>query len=229
MQRTATIWFRLAALSWLLVATVSASAHAPYANHVATLKPSDNVELKLYKSYIDGIFFTDPVKLEVRDPSDFILLETDFGRDIVLFCPDVARCVVFRYDGSFPLVPEDIWWLRGPKLEKTESFGLTALGVMVPLWEHRLGYFVALGLFFLPYIVFRRFTIPSSGILRLFAQVTTAVLSVFFLLLWLYAVVALSYLSLPLLAALIAVAIAFSCWFRRRGLISASSGCPQAD
>jgi hypothetical protein len=101
-----------------------------------------------------------------------------------------------------PVVPEDVWWLEGSEVRKAQSVLLTLAGVVVPLWDHWLGYLVTLGFLWVPLVALR----------RAWARPTTAVNGVLLVVvglsasgIWLaclYVVVLLSYLSLPLVAAL---------------------------
>jgi hypothetical protein len=101
-----------------------------------------------------------------------------------------------------PIVPEDVWWLEGSRLRKPESVYLYALGVVVPLWDHWLGYLVALAFLYLPLLALRRAwarpTTARNGLIV--AAVGLSAAGVW--LIWLYVVVLLSHLSLPLLVVL---------------------------
>jgi hypothetical protein len=181
---------------------VAASAHEPYEMPAAVLVDSSGERFNVVKRYTDGIVFTDPVRLVVRNAQGATVAETDAGRDISLLCPTERRCVAFRYDGLMPVVPEDVWWLEGSEVRKAQSVLLTLAGVVVPLWDHWLGYLLALGFLWVPLVALR----------RAWARPTTAVNGVLLVVvglsasgIWLaclYVVVLLSYLSLPLVAAL---------------------------
>jgi hypothetical protein len=194
-------------------------AHAPYERLERTFTDTSGRTLHLVKRYTDGIIFADPVQLIVRDSSDATLAETQAGRDVGVLCWGGRTCVVFRYDGSMPLVPSDMWMLREGLLDRTDSFLMLMLGVVAPLWSHWLGYLIAIGLFLLPFAVLRRLAKRRRTVPRAVLLVALSVLGPVFLLLWLYAVVGLSELSLTLAASVIGV-VAFMSRNVRRAVMS---------
>jgi len=198
----------LAAGSVVLGYGVTASAHEPYEMPAAVLVDSSGERFNVVKRYTDGIFFTDPVRLVVRNAQGATVAETDAGRDISLLCPTERKCVAFRYDGLMPIVPEDVWWLEGSNAWKAQSVLLTVAGVPVLFWDHWLGYLVALAFLWVPLVALRRAwarpTTPVNGVLL--AVVGLSACGIW--LAWLYVVVLLSYLSLPLVVAL-AVGVSF--------------------
>jgi hypothetical protein len=176
----------------------SARAHPPYEYPERVITDRDGRSLHLVKSYVDGIFFTDPVKLVVRDPDDRTVVETEYGRDLSVVCWRSRPCVVFRYDGVASVLPTNIWRLEGGQLRDIRSPGLVALGTVAPLWDHAGGYvfsFILLGGPFL--VIWLLLRSPKSRVRTLLlAVVGTA--AVPYLAIWLYTVTLLSYLSLPL-------------------------------
>jgi hypothetical protein len=95
---------------------------------------------------------TDPVKLVIRDADDRTVLETEYGRDLSIVCWPFRACVVYRYDGLTPILPQNVWRLEGRRLVEARSPALMVLGVFAPLREHAGGYvfsFVSLGVPFL--------------------------------------------------------------------------------
>lgn len=80
-----------------------ARAHPPYERVERRLQVADGSEVLLVKSYVDGIFFVDPVQVVIKDEtSGDVLDETDFARDAVLsYGPGASR--VFLFAGAFSL------------------------------------------------------------------------------------------------------------------------------
>ena len=202
----------VAAFSLMLLAPArSAVAHSDYERLERVIHGGAYGQLQLVKSYTDGIFFADPVKLVVRSGGNVIVAETDFGRDVSVVCFGAPRCVVFRYVGVVPILPEDAWVLEEGKLHPSAAWGHQLLGIVAPLWDHAVGYLMGLALLLAPVGVFRVLGGISSRAVRIRAKTMAALVTVPYALLWLYIVVALSYLSLPLVLAL--AAIALTAWF----------------
>ena len=191
----------------LLLFSATAAAHPSYERVDRILIDKTGQEVHIVKYYIDGIAFTDPVRLIVRDQAGVILAETDFGRDVSVICWTASDYLVFRYDGFFPVWPRDVWILCGSSLVRTDSLLLYLLGVVVPFWDHWRGYLTALGVFLIPFGAHRLVKLVKPVILRKVLLVCIYVLGGFLLLSWLYIVVALSYLSLPLCAGLIGIVL----------------------
>jgi hypothetical protein len=182
----------------------SARAHPPYEHPERVITDRDGRSLHLVKSYVDGIFFTDPVKLVVRDPDDRTVVETEYGRDLSVVCWRSRPCVVFRYDGIAHVVPTNVWRLEGGQLRDTRSPGLVVLGVVAPLWEHAGGYifsFVSLGV---PLLVLWLLIRSRKSRVRTLLLAVVGLAAVPYLAIWLYTVTLLSYLSLPLVGAVCA-------------------------
>lgn len=207
------------AVPLLLCLASPALAHAPYERLERVFTDTSGRTLQLVKRYTDGIIFADPVQLIVRDSSGATLAETQAGRDVGVLCWRGRTCVVYRYDGSMPLAPDDVWRLHDGALVRTDSTILLMLGVVAPLWSHWLGYLIAIGLFFLPFAVVTRVWQWRRKGARGFVLVVLGILGPVFLLLWLYALVGLSELSLPLAALVIGV-VAFLSRSGRRVLTS---------
>jgi hypothetical protein len=186
----------LAALTFLCPAMVA--AHPPYEEEIRVITEESGRRLQLVRSYVDGVMMTDPVKLVVRDEDDRTVAETEYGRDLALICLWPPSCLVFRYDGLVPILPENIWWLQNGELRVVRSPALLALGVAVPLREHWIGYLVSLVLLAAPFgfgwLLWRPG--PSRGRIGVLGLV--GILTVPYLFVWFYGVVILSELSLAL-------------------------------
>jgi hypothetical protein len=183
-----------------LAVSGTAVAHPPYEHVDRVVTDQTGREQTISKSYVDGIIFTDPVKLVVRDDDDRTLVETEYGRDVSVFCRRAGRCVVFLYEGALSVLPQNVWTLEGGRLRETRSGLLFALGIIAPLWDHAGGYLFALCALVVPgAVLWLAWTIRRP---RLKTAMTAAFgLAVIpYLCVWLYCIVGLSYLSLPLVA-----------------------------
>ena len=110
----------LAAVVFVLAPSM-ALTHPPYEHEVGRIGDLEATHRTLAKSYIDGLIFTDPVKLVVRDESGATIAETEYGRDVAIVCWLRDRCVVFWYDGFLPVEPRQVWQLRMSGLTRTDS------------------------------------------------------------------------------------------------------------
>lgn len=178
-----------------------ASAHPPYEHPERVITDKDGRSLHLVKSYVDGILFTDPVKLVVRDADDRTVVETEYGRDLSVVCWRSRPCVVFRYDGVAPVLPANVWRLEGGKLHDARSPVLLALGVVAPLWDHAGGYVFSFISLDVPLLVLWLLVRSPGSRLRTLLLTLVGLAAVPYLGIWLYAVTLLSYLSLPLVVA----------------------------
>lgn len=180
----------------------STDAHPPYEHpeRVVTLK--DGRTLHLARSYIDGIFFTDPVKLVVRDQDDRMVAETEYGRDLAVLCWSGQPCLVFRYDGVTPVLPTNVWWLEDGRLQDTRSPGLIALGAVAPVWDHAGGYAFSIVSLAVPLLVLWLLLRSPASLRRTVLLTVAGLASVPYLAIWLYTVTLLSSLSLPLVLVL---------------------------
>ena len=186
----------LAAL--ISVSPTFALAHPPYEQEERVVTGASGRRLHLVRSYVDGIMMTDPVKLVVRDDDDRTVTETEYGRDLALTCPGPDTCLVFRYDGLTPVVPTDIWRFRDGELQATRSPALLAMGIVLPLREHWIGYLLALALLGAPFVVGWLIWRPQPSRARVGMLGVVGLLATPYLFMWLYGIVLLSELSLPL-------------------------------
>ncbi len=214
----------LAAIQLLLC--LPAHAHPPY-EHTARVVEGPNGPLSLVLVRTDGIVFTDPVGLEVRDSTGKTLSATEPAREIVLACWPFAECRVFRYDGLFPLLPEDVWALHGDRLVPVTGIAFRVLGVPLPLWDNWLGYIAAVVLGVLPFLALRNAHAAPEGTSRTVRVFLAGLGGTFVLLIWLYVVVLLSSLSLPLILLVGVVASAIYRAIGRRRSAPVAQGASQ--
>ncbi|HWU00609.1 MAG TPA: hypothetical protein VN229_23425 [Terriglobales bacterium] len=91
-------------------------AHSPYAIAEKDLALDNGSNVRLERFYGDGIIGYDPVRVQLRDPSGFILAYTPVGSSVATFCPQLERCWAFTfwpYSGlpqTWRLVPGAIDW-----------------------------------------------------------------------------------------------------------------------
>jgi hypothetical protein len=181
-----------------LVWPSSAGAHPPYEVPERVITDGSGHSLQLVKSYVDGILFTDPVKLVIRDADDRTVAETEYGRDLSVVCWRTRPCVVFRYDGLGSVLPSDVWRLEGGQLRDARSPALVALGIVAPLWDHAGGYALSIVLLAIPLLVIWLLIRSPVSRRRTLLLAVTGLASVPYFGIWLYTVALLSYLSLPL-------------------------------
>jgi len=191
----------------LAVPAASVSAHPPYEHTVRTLTDGRGPDVHIVKSYIDGIFFNDPVKLVVRPSTGGApIAETGFERDVSLLCWSRSKCLAFGFDGLFPIWPAEVWHVSTNGLMRAEGRWFRVIGVVAPLWDHRVGYFLALVLLAVPAALFKGvFAMRQARGYRAFVQICAAVVGSGWLLLWGYGVILLSDLSFPLVLLLVAL------------------------
>lgn len=159
---------------------------------------ADGQPLQLVKAYVDGIFAADSVKLVVRDGAERTVAETDYGREIALLCWTAHSCVVFRYDGLMPVLPENAWRLEEGQLVASTSPWLLALGAVAPLWTNSAGYAFSIACLAVPVVLFWLLNQAPASWHRSLLMTIGGLALLPYAGVWLYTVVILSYLSLPL-------------------------------
>lgn len=98
----------IVALTATLLAMSIVWAHPPYERVSRSLGDTSTGQVTLIKSYVDGIVFTDPVKLVVRNREGGTVSETEYARDLAILCWSSVACTVFQYDGFLPLAPSKV-------------------------------------------------------------------------------------------------------------------------
>jgi hypothetical protein len=78
-----------------------ASAHSSYAVKVKTLEDPNGSSLILEKLYGDGIFFADPVKVQIRNKNGVVIAQSKTATHIGIFCPYIQFCWAFPYETLF--------------------------------------------------------------------------------------------------------------------------------
>jgi hypothetical protein len=183
-------------LAIALVAGVAApsEAHRPYEGRPRTLTTASG-RIEVVQSYIDGLFFTDPAKIVVRSRGRTIA-ETAYFRETSLLCSR-TRCYASVMDSPLRVVPDHVWIVSGEGLRSADTLVARLLAVPVHVWDHALGYAIALlvlagstaGLT-------RWWDRPPRTAVEALLTGSGRLASALVLLLWLYAVALLSELSL---------------------------------
>ena len=181
-----------------------ALAHPPYEGRAIVLKGTDG-SVEVVKSYVDGIFFTDPVKIIVRSPGHGHA-ETPYYRDASMACV-TGRCLVAASDSALLIVPQHVWLVDGTSLRPMDSLSIRLLGIAVHLWDHSVGYAFAVLCGVLPVLGVRRLDNgPAPTTLLAGCLSACVVLGTFGLIVvWLYVVALLSELSLFWAAIIVAL------------------------
>jgi hypothetical protein len=163
-----------------------------------------------------GLFFTDPVRLELRDETNLILTKTPYGRDAGVLCWSASGCVGFQYETMFSVLPTEVWVVEGTRFVPSRSPLLRAIGIVTPLWENKTEYAILLAL----YLLFASLGLPLAlivtgrtrgGMLRTVTFAVFAAIGALLLVPWLWVVTMLSYSSVPLMLALVAAPSVLAC------------------
>jgi hypothetical protein len=89
----------------LFTGVTPAWAHPPYEHLERVVTDGHGRQFQVFKSYRDGIFFTDPVTLVIRDADDRTVAETGYGRNVAMLCWRPSTCAVFRYEEFWSVLP----------------------------------------------------------------------------------------------------------------------------
>jgi len=197
---------RLLGLALVLLGAGVASAHPPYEVPERVMTDRSGRTLHVARSYVDGIFFTDPVKLVVRDEKDQVSAATEYERSLALVCPRPSSCWVFQYSHAFSVLPS-AWRLEDGRLAANSSRWLLILGVVAPLWDAPLAYLFAtltlLAPFAMPAVSAASPRTRTKTVLLILGS--TAIVP--YLGIWFYTVAALSSLSLPVVAVMSGISV----------------------
>lgn len=207
----------------------SVSAHPNTRGLDRTLKdPASGRSVRLIWECGDGILAVDPCKLLLHDERDVRLGETEMARITSWVCWSDSDCVAFSFHSWLPVLPEQVWRIQGGSSWLVSTWW-RPIGTVVHLWTSRFLYLPMLGLFFLPAVAARRELWSGRGVFRILGLGLVVTGSCVFLLLWLYLVVVLMPLSLPLLGMLIAVTVTVGHQLnnRREGQVTVEPQEPQ--
>lgn len=106
-------------LGLFLSGSIIVEAHRPYAIKQGYIKSPSGESVIVEKLYGDGIFYADPVKVQLRNRFGAVIASAKTGSDYY-FCPNIDYCWVFVY-GQFLVEPfkldaDSINWDRIPKI-----------------------------------------------------------------------------------------------------------------
>ncbi len=140
----------------LLIAPALAYGHSPYSKTERTIETKEGAKIEFIRSYTDGILGPDPVKL-VIESGDSQLLETDYGREVISFCPQSDKCFIFLYSGALSFTPDAMYEFDLPTRKSQEIAAplLKFYGLIAPLihghyyWLPLIFLFMAIVLLFL--------------------------------------------------------------------------------
>lgn len=140
----------------ILLALFSTIAQArPFYEKVdRIIEAKDGKKITLARSYLDGFTKLNSVQLIVYDENGTLLLETEFGRDVVVFCKEPDDCFAFLYAGVLSIAPDEIYEIKGHKIVNGGELRLVLYGVIAPLMQNPIKYLLAIFLFVLPVKLF---------------------------------------------------------------------------
>jgi hypothetical protein len=90
-------------LAGMLLVSTPAEAHRPYAAKIKMLEGPSGEPLILERLFGDGIFFADPVSLQVRNKKGAVIAWTPTAGRVAVFCPSIQFCWTFPYGILSPL------------------------------------------------------------------------------------------------------------------------------
>lgn len=96
--------------SFTLLFSSFAHAHSPYVMKQKIIDAPDHQKLIIEKLYGDGIIFSDPIMLQVRNANGAVVAASPASYHLAYFCPSISSCWVFPHGGLFPFA-------KGYKLE----------------------------------------------------------------------------------------------------------------
>ena len=187
----------------LIFVIISSYSHPPYDISQGYYKATEGKEYKLVKSYVDGILFTDPVKLLIKDIDENTVNETEFCRNICILKWVVKSPVIFGYKHSLSLIPEKIWRINNEGLITSNNKIYKFIGIFYPLFDQFIWYLLSLILFLLPFLFLYRIWKRNRKFKRAILMVSLGAISALYLLIWIYAIILLSYQSIWILLILI--------------------------
>src|SRR3954466_7201182 len=90
-------------------------AHPPYEHPVGSVVDAAGGRLELVKRYTDGILFTDPSSIQIRDSTGNVLAETPGSRDTII-TRLAGRYYVYEYDTPLSVFPTRAWAIDNGRL-----------------------------------------------------------------------------------------------------------------
>lgn len=112
------------------------------------IEANDGKRITLARSYADGSTEINSVQLIVYDENG-TLLETGFGRDVVVFCKETNDCFVFLYAGALSIVPDEMYEIKGREVANGGKLWIVLYGIIAPFTQNPIRYLLAVILFLL--------------------------------------------------------------------------------
>lgn len=131
-----------------------AQAHPPYEKVDRIIEANDGKKITLVRSYVDGFIKLNPVQWIVYDGNGASLFETEFGRDVAVFCQEPNDCYIFLYKGAFSMAPDEMHEIKGREVANGGKLWIILYGIIAPFTQSPIRYLLAMILFLLPVKLF---------------------------------------------------------------------------
>lgn len=203
-----------AVLFLLILFPAAAHAYGPYERTERIIETDDGRQISFFRSYEEGLLSIDPVKFVIRECEGCSpLLETDYGREVAVFCQEKKKCFILLYkdylSGAVSVTPDDMYEfeINDRKATKIDALWLKLYGMAAPLTHRILQYLLAIIFLFIPAAAFFD-GIRKKNQKRYSDAVSSGMLGIISLVFWTFCVVAYSRLLFHLLAALAGITAA---------------------
>ena len=155
-----------AVLFLLILLPAAAHAYGPYERTERIIETEDGKQISFIRSYEEGLLSIDPVKFVIRECEGCSpLLETDYGRDVAVFCQEKKKCFILLYKdylhkdyllGTVSVTPDDMYEfeINERKVMKIDALWLKLYGIAAPLTNRILQYLLAIIFLFIPAAAF---------------------------------------------------------------------------
>lgn len=190
----------------ILFLAVATFGSPPYERTEKVLQIHGGEALFLIRSYVDGIFEVDPVQFIIRDDQGSMVFETEYGRNVSVYCQLNGICFLFLFDGAFSFLPHKTYKLEDRSVSEVHSFWIRILGSGWQIWENIIGYLLASAFFLVLFLILHKTWQRNRNIsflMRKPVSVLLVGLCLCFFLFLSYIVQALSRLSVLVLCAFI--------------------------
>ena len=152
-------------LFFLMFFSSAAQAHPAYSGTKRTIETESREKITFIRWYGDGILSIDPAKLLVQrvgERGEEIIFETDYGREVAVFCQNKEKCFIFLYNNDILSVfPREIYQLeikeniKATELKNIEiDTWLKFCGIVMPFIENPPGYLLHIACLFLAIMLF---------------------------------------------------------------------------
>jgi hypothetical protein len=132
----------LASLCFLSM--LPAQAHRPYAVKEYTIQGPNKQTMIVEKLFGDGIFYGDPVRLQIRNQQGAVIAHSKTATHVGVFCPSIQFCWAFPYNDLLvePLLLdyEKLQYNASDVTNQPEALADYLSGAIKVLRDDRLGY-----------------------------------------------------------------------------------------